>query len=210
MLKMINMFDKNDEKKKEILKVCNIYLQIKKEGKDNKIKISEITIGNNNEKLDKDKFNSLISSSSPDQKIKKNLEKLKKSYQILKRRLIYEYKRNFELKLHIKFEKKRENEDIYIINATYTQQENKIKFTDDNILIIENESNLKGFNSLLDYINKDIKNENINKSENNKEEKIIADENKDNCDIKNKKDNLNRIVIDYEKDNDYKRNIPIQ
>ena len=215
MLKMINMFDKNDEKKKEILKVCNIYLQIKKEGKDNKIKISEITIGNNNfynnkylykniqkinEKLDKDKFNSLISSSSPDQKIKKNLEKLKKSYQILKRRLIYEYKRNFELKLHIKFEKKRENEDIYIINATYTQQENKIKFTDDNILIIENESNLKGFNSLLDYINKEIKNENINKSENNKEEKIIADENKDDCDAKNKKDNLNRIVIDYEKD----------
>ena len=194
------MFDKNDEKKKEILKVCNIYLQIKKEGKDNKIKISEITIGNNNEKLDKDKFHSLISSSSPDQKIKKNLEKLKKSYQILKRRLIYEYKRNFELKLHIKFEKKLENEDIYIINATYTQQEKKIKFTDDNILVIENESNLKGFNSLLDYINKDIKNENINKSENNKEEKIIADENKDDCDAKNKKDNLNRIVIDYEKD----------
>ena len=76
----------------------------------------------------------------------------------------------------------------------------KKKFTDDNIFIIENESNLKGFNSLLDYINKDIKNENINKSENNKEEKIIADENKDDCDAKNKKDNLNRIVIDYEKD----------
>ena len=53
---------------------------------------------------------------------------------------------------------------------------------------------------MLDYINKDIKNENINKSENNKEEKIIADENKDDCDAKNKKDNLNRIVIDYEKD----------
>ena len=194
------MFDKNDEKKKEILKVCNIYLQIKKEGKDNKIKISEITIGNNNEKLDKDKFNSLISSSSPDQKIKKNLEKLKKIYQILKRRLVCEYKSNFELKLHIKFEKKRENEGIYIINVTYTEQENKKKFTDDNIFIIENESNLKGFNSLLDYINKDIKNENINKSENNKEEKIIADENKDDCDAKNKKDNLNRIVIDYEKD----------
>ena len=194
------MFDKNDEKKKEILKVCNIYLQIKKEGKNNKIKISEITIGNNNEKLDKDKFNSLISSSSPDQKIKKNLEKLKKIYQILKRRLVCEYKSNFELKLHIKFEKKRENEGIYIINVTYTEQENKKKFTDDNIFIIENESNLKGFNSLLDYINKDIKNENINKSENNKEEKIIADENKDDCDAKNKKDNLNRIVIDYEKD----------
>ena len=194
------MFDKNDEKKKEILKVCNIYLQIKKEGKDNKIKISEITIGNNNEKLDKDKFNSLISSSSPDQKIKKNLEKLKKIYQILKRRLVCEYKSNFELKLHIKFEKKRENEGIYIINVTYTEQENKKKFTDDNIFIIENESNLKGFNSLLDYINKDIKNENINKSENNKEEKIIADENKDDCDVKNKKDNLNRSVIDYEKD----------
>ena len=194
------MFDKNNEKKKEILKVFNIYLQIKKEGKDNKIKISEITIGNNNEKLDKDKFNSLISSSSPDQKIKKNLEKLKKIYQILKRRLVCEYKSNFELKLHIKFEKKRENEGIYIINVTYTEQENKKKFTDDNIFIIENESNLKGFNSLLDYINKDIKNENINKSENNKEEKIIADENKDDCDAKNKKDNLNRIVIDYEKD----------
>lgn len=121
--------------------------------------------------------------------------KFRNSFEILQRRLINKYKSNNGLNLHIEFKKYGENKnEVYKIKATYKLEKGKI-FTDDNLLIIG--SNLEGLNLLLNHINNDIIYENINKYENNKEEKIIADENKDDCDVKNKKDNLNRSVIDY-------------
>ena len=194
------MLDEKDEKKIKILNICKIDLCVEKEGERNEIKISQITIGNNNEKLDENEFIEFIRTQSLDQKINKNLKKFKKSFETLQRKLIKEYKSNNGLNLHIEFKKYGENKnEVYKIKATYKLEKGKI-FTDDNLLIIENESNLEGLKLLLNHINNDIIYENINKSENNKEEKIIADENKDDCDAKNKKDNLNRIVIDYEKD----------
>ena len=194
------MLDEKDEKKIKILNICKIDLCVEKEGERNEIKISQITIGNNNEKLDENEFIEFIRTQSLDQKINKNLKKFKKSFETLQRKLIKEYKSNNGLNLHIEFKKYGENKnEVYKIKATYKLEKGKI-FTDDNLLIIENGSNLEGLKLLLNHINNDIIYENINKSENNKEEKIIADKNKDDCDVKNKKDNLNRIVIDYEKD----------
>ena len=190
------MLDEKDEKKIKILNICKIDLCVEKEGERNEITISQITIGNNNEKLDENEFIDFIHTQSLDQKINKNLKKFRNSFEILQRRLIKEYKSNNGLNLHIEFKKYGENKnEVYKIKATYKLEKGKI-FTDDNLLIIENGSNLEGLKLLLNHINNDIIYENINKSENNKEEKIIADKN----DVKNKKDNLNRSVIDYEKD----------
>ena len=188
------MLDEKDEKKIKILNICKIDLCVEKEGERNEIKISQITIGNNNEKLDENEFIEFLRTQSLDQKINKNLKKFRNSFEILQRRLIKEYKSNNGLNLHIEFKKYGENKnEVYKIKATYKLEKGKI-FTDDNLLIIG--SNLEGLKLLLNHINNDIIYENINKSENNKEEKIIADKN----DVKNKKDNLNRSVIDYEKD----------
>ena len=177
-----------------LLNKCSIDLSVKKNGDKNIVIINEVTIGPNNLKIKLDKFSDYLNSSMQTTNIKDPLAD--NSYRFanfindFEERIVNEFNNNFylNLKIEIKNTNKPNSDNSYNLEAIYTFYQplnNKpLKYIEDNILIYGTESNLQGFNFMIEDLNQE-RFRNVIYKEDNFNEKIKILEKEEKKDEKN-------------------------